>query len=124
MNTKIQKVIALFLAILMLVFGLNKFIGFIPIEPPSDPTAQKFLGTMFTTYLFKVVAAFEIVAGVLLVIPKTKFLGWLVLLPIIFNIVAFHFAHDFIGNGIWLLPSFLFLLLGYFNKEDIVSLLK
>ena len=124
MKTKIQKINIWFLAVLMIIFGLNKFLGFITIEPPIDLTAQNFLGTMFTSYLFKVVAIAEIIGGVLLIIPKTKFLGWIILLPIVFNIVAFHIAHDFIGNGIWLLPTFLFLLLGYFNKEDIVSLLK
>ncbi len=101
------------LAILMLVFGLNKFFNFIPVTPPVDPTAQQFLGTMFTSYLFVVVALAEIVGGILLLLPKTRFLGWLVLLPIIFNIIAFHIAHDFIGNGIWLLPTLLFGVISY-----------
>ncbi len=124
MNMTIQKVIGGFLALLMVIFGLNKFLGFIPVEPPTDPTAQQFMGAMFSTYLFKVVAIAEIVGGILLVIPKTRFVGWLILLPLIFNIVAFHLAHDFIGNGIWLLPTLLFITIGYFNKGNINSLIK
>ncbi len=115
MKNTIQNISIWLLAILMVVFGLNKFFGFIPVEPPTDPKAQSFMGAMFTSYLFVVVAIVEIVGGILLVVPKTRFLGWLFLLPVIFNIVAFHVAHDFIGNGIWLLPTLLFTIITYFQ---------
>jgi len=115
MKNTIQNISIWLLAILMLVFGLNKFFGFIPVEPPADPTAQSFMDAMFTTYLFVVVAIAEIVGGILLIVPKTRFLGWFLLLPVIFNIVAFHIAHDFIGNGIWLLPTLLFTIITYFQ---------
>lgn len=119
MKNKIQNIANWALAILMIIFGLNKFFGFIAVEPPSDPTAQKFMGAMFTSYLFVVVALAEIIGGVLLIIPKTKFLGWMLLLPVIFNIVAFHIAHDFIGNGIWLLPTLLFAIITYSQLDTI-----
>lgn len=115
MKNTIQNITNWVLAILMVIFGLNKFFGFIPVEPPADPTAQNFMGAMFTSYLFVVVAIAEILGGILLTIPKTRFLGWLLLLPVIFNIVAFHIAHDFIGNGIWLLPALLFAITTYFQ---------
>lgn len=115
MKNTIQNISIWLLAILMVVFGLNKFFGFIPVEPPADHTAQSFMGAMFTSYLFVVVAIAEIVGGILLIVPKTRFLGWLLLLPVIFNIVAFHIAHDFIGNGIWLLPTLLFTIITYFQ---------
>jgi len=113
MKNTIQNISIWFLAILMIVFGLNKFFGFIPVEPPADQTAQAFMGAMFTSYLFVVVAIAEIVGGILIIVPKTRILGWLLLLPVIFNIVAFHIAHDFIGNGIWLLPTLLFAVITY-----------
>lgn len=123
MNTKIQHAVSGFLALLMTIFGLNKFLGFIPVEPPADPTAQQFMGAMFSTYLFKVVALAEIIGGILLIIPATRFIGWLLLLPVIFNIVAFHVAHDFVGNGIWLLPTLLFLAIGFTHKAHLNTLI-
>lgn len=123
MKNIIEKITIWLLAILMIVFGLNKFIGFIPVEPPTDLTAQNFMGAMFTSYLFVVVAITEIIGSILLIISRTKFLGWLLLLPIIFNIVSFHVAHDFIGNGIWILPTILFIVSGYFLKNKISSLI-
>lgn len=117
MKDTFNNIISWVLAILMLIFGFNKFFGFIPVEPPSDPTAQSFMGAMFTSYLFVVVATAEILGGILLLIPRTRLLGWFLLLPVIFNIVAFHIAHDFIGNGIWLLPTALFAIITFFQFE-------
>ena len=99
------------LGFLMILFGLNKFLNFIPVDPPPDAVAQTFLGTMFTSYLFKIVAIGEITGGAFLLLPKYRLIGWLILSPIIFNIAAFHIAHDFIGNGIWLLPTILFIVI-------------
>lgn len=107
MAFKIQNLVFWLLGVLMIIFGLNKFLGFIPVEPPANETAQKFLGTMFTSYLFVVVALSEMLGGALLFLSKTRKWGMLILAPVVFNIVAFHIAHDFIGNGIWLLPTIL-----------------
>ena len=80
------------------------------------------MGAMFTTYLFKVVAIAEIVGGILLIVPRTMLIGWIILLPVVFNIVAFHVAHDFVGNGIWLLPTALFIAIGVILRDRLVSL--
>ena len=112
------------MALLMIIFGLNKFIGFIIVEPPADPVAQHFMGAMFTSYLFVVVGLLEVLGGVLLLIPKTRFLGWLMLSPVIFNIVVFHVVHDFIGNGIWLVPTGIFAILGYFHRDNMNKIVK
>ena len=123
-TSKVELLLAIILGFLMVVFGLNKFLGFIPVEPPADATAQQFLGTMFTSYLFVVVGIAEIITAPLLVFSKTRFIGWLILLPVMFNIVAFHVAHDFIGNGIWLVPTAIFVALGYLKINSITSLVK
>lgn len=111
------------LAVLMIVFGLNKFLGFIPVQPPTDLIAQQFMGTMFSSYLFKLVALTEILGGILLLMSKTRFIAFLLLAPVLFNIIAFHVAHDFIGNGIWLLPTLLFILIGYYQRSKLNLLL-
>ena len=120
MKNTVQNIAIWFLAILMVIFGLNKFFGFIPVEPPADATAQSFMGAMFTSYLYVIVALAEITGGIMLLVPKTRFMGWLLLLlPIIFNIVGFHIAHDFIGNGIWVLPTILYILISYLQFNNI-----
>lgn len=124
MKLSLQNILSGILGLLLIVFGLNKFLGFIPVEPPADPTAQQFMGMMFGSYLFAAVAITEIIGGILIAIPKTRFTGWLLLLPVIFNIVAFHIAHDFIGNGIWLLPTILFVIIGFDRRKHIQKLME
>ena len=124
MNDKISNISGMILGLLMVIFGLNKFLGFIPVEPPDDVTAQTFLGAMFTTYLFKVVAVAEILGGILLCIPRYAFVGMTLLAPVIFNIIAFHIAHDLPGNGLWLMPSLLFGALVYFFYDKIKNIIQ
>ncbi len=115
---------ATLLGILMIIFGLNKFLGFIAVEPPDDPIAQQFMGAMFSSYLYAIVGIVEIIGGVLLFIPKLRLLGWMLQGVIIFNIVVFHIAHDFIGNGIWLVPTIFYVLLSLSQIKKVNSILK
>lgn len=106
----------------MVIFGLNKFLGFANVAPPEGKEAQLFLGTMFATYLAKIVGITEIVGGVLLFSKKTAFIGLLLLAPVIFNISMFHFAHDFIGNGIWIFSLLMFIWASFYHKQNYISL--
>lgn len=109
----------------LIIFGLNKFLGFIPVEPPVDETAKMFLTTMFSSYLVTVVGAIEIIAGILFFFKRTVFLGIVILLPVMVNIVLFHLAHDLPGNGIWIVFTLLFCIISYpyLNKfKEILNL--
>ena len=118
MNSLIFKIAKYLLAIHLIIFGANKFLGFIAIAPPSGEMAQTFLSAMFQSYLGQLVGITEILGGLLLIIPKTSFIGLLVLIPVISNIVYFHLAHDMPGNGIWIFSLVLTLIvsLEYRNK--------
>jgi putative oxidoreductase len=110
------------LALPLIVFGLNKFIGFAQMPPPAGAEAQTFLGAMFSTYLAPLVGFAEIVGGVLLLINRTSFVGWLLLTPVVVNIAAFHIAHDMPGNGIWLVTTALYAYVTYLKRDRIAGL--
>jgi putative oxidoreductase len=110
------------LAFPFIFFGLHKFFFFADVTPPADPTAQAFLGAMFSSYLSKLVGATEIAAGLLLLSNRTTFLGSLLLVPITVNITLFHIAHDMPGNGIWLYPTLLHFVLIYFQRKRFASI--
>ena len=124
MKINIPFILSAILGLLLIIFGLNKFLAFIPVQPPEDPTAQNFLSTMFTSYLYFLVATAEIIGGFLLIFRRTRILGWLLVLPVLVNIILFHLAHDFIGNGIWLLPMVLFIALSIVEKQRLQHILK
>ena len=112
------------LALIFIVFGANKLIGFMEMPPPDDPTAGVFLGAVFSSYLGKFLGIMEIIGGVLLVIPKTSFLGLLVLVPILANIVFFHIFHDFPGNPFWILTLILGIIAAIAHKDRLKSLVE
>lgn len=123
MNTKLQHLAAIALGVPMVIFGANKFLLFANVPPPTDPTAQMFLGAMFTSYLAKLVGFTEILGGALVLVPRTRNLGWLTLAPIMVNIVVFHMAHDMPGNMIWLVSTSAFAVVTYQQRDSLQRLL-
>jgi uncharacterized membrane protein YphA (DoxX/SURF4 family) len=80
----------LFLGLVFTVFGLNFFLHFLPM-PPAPPKAAAFAGALFASgYLFPLLKATEVVAGLLLLSGRFVPLALAVLAPIIVNIVGFH----------------------------------
>jgi len=67
----------------------------IPAPPDGSPVAL-FMGAFVPTGYLTFVKAFELLGGLLVMIPKTRNFGLLVLGPIILNILAFHI---FIAKG-------------------------
>jgi putative oxidoreductase len=77
-----------FLAIIFLVFGLNGFLNFIPLPAPVGDSTT-FFGVLFSTGYLKVVKTIEIICALLLIMPKTRALGLVLLMPIVVNILLF-----------------------------------
>ena len=88
----LNRITAVLLGLVFIVFGANFFLQFIPIpKPPEGSPAAMFMGGMFVSGMLVFVKVLEILGGVLMAIPATRNLGLLVLGPIIVNIFAFHF---------------------------------
>src|SRR5688572_19540952 len=79
----------LLLGTMFLVFGLNGFLNFIPMPPPTGVAGQ-YLGALFVSHYLAAVFALEIVAGVLLLANRFVRLALTILAPILVNIVLFH----------------------------------
>ncbi len=90
------------LGLLFIVFGLNFFLGFIPMPPgpPEGSPPALFMAALYPTGYLAFVKVFEILGGILVAIPKTRVFGLLVLGPIIINILAFQV---FLAKGAGLL---------------------
>jgi putative oxidoreductase len=92
MNPKLTMVLRLLLGLILLVFGANKFLQFIPSPPMEGPPAD-FFGALFATgYMIPLIAITEIFAGVLLIINKWSGLALVLTAIISVNIVLFHLA--------------------------------
>lgn len=100
---KIVTMIArILLGLVFLVFGLNKFVQFMPQGPMPTGAAGQFLGALFSTHYIMVVGAFEAVGGLLLLLNRYVPLGLCLLAPVIVNIllVGALLTHAALPSGI------------------------
>lgn len=92
MNSKLIMVLRILLALILLVFGSNKFFHFMPMPPMEGPPAE-FMGALGKAgYMFPLIALTEIVAGALLLINKWTGLALILVSIISVNIILFHIA--------------------------------
>ena len=77
------------LGLLFLTFGLNGFLHFIPMPPPTGVAAQ-FFGALFVSKFYVVIFLMQIVPAVLLLVNRYVPLALTILAAVIFNILSFH----------------------------------
>ena len=87
---KITSTIARYLAgVIFFVFGLNGFLHFIPLPPPTGVAGQ-FMGALFVSHYLALIFAVQVVGAVLLLVNRFVPLALAVLAPVIVNILSFH----------------------------------
>jgi putative oxidoreductase len=87
---RIASVIARYLAgVIFLVMGLNGFLNFIPLPPPGGIAGQ-FMGALYVSHYLWVIFAFQLIAGVLLLVNRYVPLAVAILAPVLVNILTFH----------------------------------
>lgn len=122
MNDKVLIGIRILLGLFMLIFGLNKFIGFLPM-PPLDGDALSLMTIYSTSGFLGLIGVLEIVFGLLLLLGKYVPLSLTVLTAIMFNAFVFHALHDPAGIGGAAVALLLCLAGVYGYKERFKSLL-
>ena len=97
MNSTFTTILRFLLGITLLVFGINKFIPFIPIFEMA-PAAANFISSLESTgYVLYIVAALEVLIGLLLILNKWVPFALILLAPIAINILLFHIFLDISG---------------------------
>lgn len=78
--------------------GLVVLLNLAPPPPPfpEGSPAAHFMAAFATTGYMKFVKCLEVIGGILVLIPKTRRAGLLILGPILINILAFH---GFVNSG-------------------------
>jgi|TARA_B110000881_G_scaffold193011_1_gene186037 putative oxidoreductase len=97
MNSTFTTILRMLLGVSLLIFGMNKFIAFIPIFDMA-PAAANFMESLNSTgYVLYVVASLELLIGVLLLFKKWVPFALVLLAPIVVNILLFHLFLDVSG---------------------------
>jgi len=88
---KIVTLIArLLLGLIFVVLGLNGFLNFLNMGPMPTGLAGQFIGALFLSHYFWVVAALQVAGGALLLVNRFVPLALVLLGPVIVNIVLYH----------------------------------
>src|SRR5436190_797359 len=86
-------IVRILLGLLFVVFGLNGFLHFIPMEMPTGH-AGEFVGAMFASGYLYAISALQVIGGLLVLSGIFTPLGLLLLGPVIVNILLFHIFLD------------------------------
>ncbi|WP_103864403.1 DoxX family membrane protein [Aquimarina sp. I32.4] len=96
---KLILVLRIILGAILVIFGSNKFIGFIPPFEFVNSDAGVFFGALAGSYVLKTVGIIEVIVGLLLLVNKAIPFALVVLAPISINIILFHVTLDPINIG-------------------------
>lgn len=117
MNSKVFMVLRVILGIFVLVFGLNKFLNFMPMGEMSE-AAGAYFGALTNSKTMDLVAIVEIIAGISLIFNKYGALLALILMSVSINAVLFHATLEpgSIPGALVLLALNIIVLFGYKDK--------
>ena len=114
---KIVSLIArILLGLIFLVFGLNGFLHFIPMPPPTGVAGQ-FFGAIFASRYWVVVFGVQTFGGLLLLANRFVPFALVLLGPVIVNIFFFHALMAPAGLPLAIVVVLLWALLAVRNKQ-------
>jgi hypothetical protein len=121
---KIASTIARFLlGLVFVVFGLNGFLNFIPMPPPTGIAGQ-FVGALFLSHYLFVIMFIQLFAGILLIANRFVPLALTLLGPVIANILFFHVFMDPSGLPRAAFVIILWLLVAYSVRSAFAGILQ
>lgn len=122
MNSQFTLLVRVVLGILLVVFGSNKFLHFIPLPPPSGSAADFMNSLGATGYIFPIVGILEVIIGAMLLFKKWIAFALILLAPISINILLFHVFLDIPGVSAALLVTVLNAILIYKHWKQYIPL--
>jgi len=91
---KATTIVSILLGLVLIAFGLNKFLNFMPVLELSAPGLE-FMGAFVKIgYGMTLVAIVEIITGILIATNKYRALALVILFPIMLNALLFHLFLD------------------------------
>ncbi len=120
--SKLQLILRIVLGIVLIIFGVNKFLHFMPMPPMEGDAATFMQGLGVSGYMFPLLGVLEILVGVLLILNKAVPFALILLAPLAVNMVLFHAAMAPSGIAPAALVFILNAYLMYANKDKFKGL--
>jgi len=109
------------LGLMFIVFGLNGFLNFLNMGPMPTGLAGQFIGALVQSHYFWVVAALQVIGGVLLLVNRYVPLGLVLLGPVIVNILLYHIFLNPAGIGMAIAVTVLWFIVFYDRRQHFLS---
>ena len=91
MKKKILFVVSLLFGLIFINSGLNKFFNYIPVPKDLPQGLIKLMGAfMEIKWLLPLIAIAEIIGGILVIIPKFRALGAIIIFPVMVGVLLTH----------------------------------
>src|SRR5690348_5075810 len=112
------------LGLVFVVFGSNIFLHFIPMPPPPPGFLGDFTKAPFLSHYLHVVAVFQIVGGLLLLVGRYVPLGLVLLAPVIVNIDLVHILMEPSGLPMAAVVSILLVFLIWRYRDALAGIVR
>jgi uncharacterized membrane protein YphA (DoxX/SURF4 family) len=124
-KNKVLFVLALLFGLMFINAGLTKFFNYMPMtEKPPEKMMQAMTAFMQIGWLMPLVAVVEIVGGLLIIIPRTRALGALIIFPVMVGIFLTTIVQNTKGLPITLILSAILIWIMYENREKYLPIIK
>ena len=117
MNAKLFLIIRIILGLMLITFGLNKFLNFMPMMEMNE-AAGSYFSSLMASKTMMLVAIVEIAAGLAFILNKYGALMAIILMSVSVNAVLFHLSLNIenIAPALVLLVLNVLVLIGYKNQ--------
>lgn len=118
-------ILSLLFGLMFINAGLNKFFNYMPMPDDLPENMAKAMSAfMEIGWLIPLVGLAEVVGGFLIILPKTRALGALIILPVIVGIVLTNMVQDTSGLPIALILSIILVWILFENRKKYLPLIQ
>ncbi len=124
-KSKVLFVFSLLFGLMFINAGLNKFFNYIPMPKQMPPNMMKVMGAfMQIGWLMPLAGAAEVIGGILIIIPRTRALGALIIFPVMVGIFLTNTVTDKSGLPMTLILSVILAWIMIDNRDKYLQLIK
>lgn len=125
MKHKILTGFSILFGLLLINGGLNKFFNYMPVPENLPEAISKDMAALVEiSWLMPLIACAELLGGLLIMFPKTRALGVLIVFPVMIGVLLTHIFVDTSGLPIALVIWAILIWIIYENRHKYYPLLK
>jgi uncharacterized membrane protein YphA (DoxX/SURF4 family) len=125
MKNKILFVVCLLFGLMFINAGLNKFFNYMPVPDDIPESMKRVMGAfMEIKWLMPLIGFAEVLGGVLIIIPKVRALGAIIIFPVMIGIVLTHLILEPSGLPIALILFAINLWVIFDNREKYMPMVR